>query len=246
MRPIRPSLAGTVAVGVGILGILLEGCGAPAVPAHPAWADVAPIVRGNCVGCHGWTASDRPPNAAGVHPPNTGGGLRLDFYDVTEAVCGDAALAIDPGVPLAGSAGVVPEIAADLVVQPGAQVPRMPPEPYPALQSWELETLERWATDPVKGLPPPGNRPPTIATNRLPATVDQQLTFTAILDDPDGDSVIGVVEVPGQDLLMNRPGAFDVTFDSSVWPSGPVYPIAVLCDGWTKTTVQLGPILVQH
>ena len=140
----------------------------------------------------------------------------------------------------------MPQIAADLVVQPGAQVPRMPPAPYPALQSWELETLERWASEPVKGLPPSGNRPPTIATNRLPATADQQLSFTAILDDPDGDSVIGAIELPGLALLMNRPGAFDVMFDSSAWPSGPVYPIAVLCDGWTKTTVELGPILVQH
>ncbi len=242
MRPIRLCFA----VGAGVLASLVAGCGAPAVPAHPAWADVAPIVRGNCVGCHGWTASDRPPNAAGVHPPNTGGGLRLDFYDVTTAVCGDAALAIDPSVPLASSAGVASQIASDLVVQPGAQVPRMPPEPYPSLQSWELQTIERWAADPVKGLPPASNRPPTIATNRLPATANQQLAFTAILDDPDGDSVIGVIEVPGQDLLLNRPGAFDVAFDTSSWPPGPVYPIAVLCDGWTSATIQLGPIVVQH
>ena len=76
--------------------------------------------------------------------------------------------------------------------------------------------------------------------------MDQQLAFTAILDDPDGDSVIGVVEVPGLELLMNRPGSFDVAFDSSGWPPGPIYPIAVLCDGWTSTTVELGPIVVQH
>jgi len=242
MRPIRHCFA----LCAGVLAILIVGCGAPAVPAHPAWADVQPIIRGNCVGCHGWTASDRPPNAAGVHPPNTGGGLRLDFYDVTEAVCGDAALAWDPTVPLAGSGVVASQIADDLVVKPGAQVPRMPPEPYPSLQDWELQTIERWTSNPVKGLPSASNRPPTIATNRLPATVDRQLAFTAILDDPDGDSVIGVIEVPGFDLLMNRPGSFDVAFDTSSWPSGPVYPIAVLCDGWTSTTVELGPIIVQH
>jgi hypothetical protein len=231
------------------LATVALGCGSPAVPAHPTWADVAPIVRGNCVGCHGWTASDRPPNAAGVHPPNTGGGLRLDFYDVVEAMkpfCGDAAAAIDPDVPLAGSGGVASQIASDLVVQPGAGVPRMPPEPYPALESWELQTIERWTTDPVKGTAPTGNRPPTIAIEQLPATVNQQLAFTAILDDPDGDSVIGVVEVPGFEFLMNRPGAFDVAFDSSAWPAGLVYPTAVLCDGWTSATIELGPISVQH
>ena len=221
MRPIRLCLA----VGAGSLAILVVGCGAPAVPAHPAWADVAPIVRGNCVGCHGWTASDRPPNAAGVHPPNTGGGLRLDFYDVTEAVCGDAALAMDPERSAGGLGAASCRRSRPISwSQPGAQVPRMPPEPYPSLESWELQTIERWASDPVKGLPPPGNRPPTIATNRLPATVDQQLAFTAILDDPDGDSVIGVVEVPGLDLLMNRPGSFDVVFDSSELAAGPGLP----------------------
>jgi hypothetical protein len=235
-----------VALAAGLLAILVAGCGERSIPAHPAWADVAPIVRGDCVGCHGWTASDRPPNADGFHPPNTGGGVRLDFYEVTEAVCGDAALAMDPNVPLAGSAGIAAQVRADLVVQNGAQAPRMPPEPYPALESWELETIERWASNPVKGPPPSGNRPPTIAINQLPSTADQQLAFTAILDDPDGDSVVGVIEVPGFDLLMNRPGAFDVVFDSSGWPPGPVYPIAVLCDGWTSTTIELGPIVVEH
>jgi len=234
------------ASGAALLTIVVGGCGSPEVPAQPAWADVAPIVRGNCVGCHGWTASDRPPDAAGVHPPNTGGGLRLDFYDVTTAVCGDAGLAMDPSVPLAGSAGISPEIASDLVVQPGADVPRMPPAPYPALESWELQTIQRWASDPVKGLPAPGNRPPTIATNQLPSTANRQLAFTAILDDPDGDSVIGVIEVEGLAYLMNRPGAFAVAFDASAWPPGPVYPVAVLCDGWTSTTIELGPVVVQH
>ncbi len=233
-------------LGGAVLVILLAGCDSPAVPAHPTWADVAPIVRGDCVGCHGWTASDRPPNAAGVHPPNTGGGLRLDFYDVTESVCGAAALALDPSVPLAGSGGIAREIGSDLVVQPGAGAPRMPPEPYPALESWELETIERWTADPVKGPPPPGNHPPTIATNRLPSTANQQLAFTAILDDSDGDSVVGVIQVPGLEFLMNRPGSFDVVFDSSEWAPGIVYPTAVLCDGWTSTTVELGPVLVQH
>jgi len=232
-----------------ILGALAARAGcvaAPTVPAHPAWADVAPILRGNCVGCHGWTASDRPPNAAGIHPPNTGGSLRLDFYDVTQAVCGDAALALDPTYTLAGSAGISGQIATDLLPQGGAPSARMPPQPYPALQSWELQSLERWTSAPIKGPPPDGNRPPTIATHQLPSAIDQRLAFTAVLDDPDGDSVVGVVEVAGLAFLMNRPGSFDVLFDSTSWAPGPVYPVAVLCDGWTSVTVALGPVDVQH
>jgi hypothetical protein len=223
------------------------GCGSsPAVSEHPTWADVAPVLRGECVGCHGWTASDRPPNAAGVHPPNTGGSVRLDFYDVTADVCGDAELAIDPSVVLAGSPGVSREIATDVVAQTGARWPTMPPQPSPALPDWELETIRRWASNPVKGPPPSGNRPPTIAVNQLPSLANQQLSFTVITDDPDGDSVIGVVEVEGLAFLMDRSGSFNVLFDSSAWPAGSVTPRAVLCDGWTTSIVDLGPVAIQH
>lgn len=226
---------------------LAAGCSStPGVPAQPTWADVAPILRGQCVDCHGWTASDQPPNAAGVRPENTGASLRFDFYDVTTDVCGDATLALDPTISLAGAPGVSLQIEEDIVPQNGARWARMPPQPSPALPSWEVETVERWASQPVKGPPPPGNRPPTITVSQFPSMVDRQLVFTAILDDPDGDSVIGVVEVGGLAFLMNRSGSFAVSFDSSSWPAGPVRPTAVLCDGWAGITYDLGPVQVRH
>lgn len=226
----------------------LAACGpSDAVPAHPTWADVAPIVRGECGSCHGWTASDRPADpATGVHPPNTGGSVRLDFFDVTSEVCGDAALAVDPSVAFGGSPGTAAEVAGDVEPSPGARWPRMPPQPSPALPSFEVETLERWAAAPVKGPPPSGNRPPTIAVSGLPASAGGALGFTAIIDDPDGDSVVGVVELENLVFLMNRPGSFAVRFDTSTVPSGVVHPTAVLCDGWTNLTADLGPVLVEH
>ena len=63
----------------------------PAEPQNPAWADVAPIFRGECNGCHGWNAGQ------------TGGGYRFDFFDVTESVCGKAARALGTELALAGS-----------------------------------------------------------------------------------------------------------------------------------------------
>jgi len=237
-------IAGTVAIPLLFSAFGCEST--PEAPLHPAWADVAPIFRGQCVGCHGWTASDRPPNAAGVHPPNTGGSVRLDFFDATAAVCGDAALALDQNVVLAGATGVSREVAADVVARAGAQFPAMPPQPTPALEDWQLQTILRWTTDPVKGPPPTGNRPPTIAVTQLPAVVGSRLAFTAIADDPDGDSVLGVVEANGVAFLMNRPGAFDVSFDTSTWTAGQIEPHAILCDGWTSADVDLGPIVVQH
>lgn len=211
------------------------GCDAtPAEPLNPTWADVAPIFRGECNSCHGWTAGQ------------TGSGYRFDFFEATEAVCGDAALALGPGDVLAGSPLVAPLIVDDVIPWNGAAWARMPPQPSPALPDWERDTIERWAVAPVKGPPPPTNQPPTIAVTQYPVTADRQLTFTAVVDDPDGDAVLGVVEVNGLAFLMNRPGSFAVIFDSSSWPVGPQEVTAVLCDGWTRVGVRLGTVAVVH
>jgi hypothetical protein len=197
----------------------------------------APIFRGECNGCHGWTA------------PTTGAGYRFDFFDVTKEACGDAALAMASDVVLAGSTLAAPQIQTDLLTQKGAQWPRMPPQPSPALPDWERDALERWTVRPVKGPPPPDNRAPNISVAGYPATADGQLSFTAIIDDPDGDSTIGVIEVNGLAFLMGRPGSFDVQFDSSTWPEGPQAVSAVLCDGWssaTSATIPLGSVQIRH
>lgn len=236
-----------IALHILVLAILAAGLGCSleaTAPAHPTWADVAPILRGECVSCHGWTATDQQANAAGVHPENTGDSLRFDFFDV--APCGEAAQALDANVSLAGSPMVTTQIGTDVVPQNGARWPRMPPQPSPALPDWELDTITRWAAQPAKGPPPPGNRPPTIAVAQFPAVADAALTFTAIIDDPDGDSVLGVIEVAGLAFLMDRPGSFAVNLDSSSWPSGPVRPVAVVCDGWTNQSYDLGPVQIQH
>src|SRR5579863_2131078 len=74
----------------------------PSEPQNPAWADVAPIFRGECNGCHGWNAGQ------------TGSGERFDFFDVTTDVCGDAALAIGSTVILAGSPLATAQIEMDV------------------------------------------------------------------------------------------------------------------------------------
>jgi hypothetical protein len=114
------------------------------------------------------------------------------------------------------------------------------------LADWQRDTLLRWAGQPTKGPPPIANRNPLIAVAQLPATADKQLSFTAVIDDPDGDSVIGVINVAGFSYLMNRPGSFAVTFNASAWPAGPQSITATVCDGWTNTTYDLGPVQIQH
>lgn len=206
--------------------------GTPAVPEHPTWADVAPVIRGECAGCHGSTALA------------TGGGYRLDFYEMTTDVCGDAAQGIGVAPLLAGASAT--RIAQDLVAAPNAPQPRMPPAPAPPLADWERQTLLRWAAQPSKGPPPAGNRPPEIAVGRLPATASDRLTFTAVVDDPDGEAVVGVLKIADVTYQMNRSGSFAVDLDTSTWPAGVQRLTASLCDGWIEATYDLGPIKVQR
>ena len=87
-------------LALGALALLLGALGCestPAVPASPAWADVAPIFRGECNGCHGWNAGQ------------TGNGYRFDFFDLTqvETNCG-AAAAVFTRVPSTTDAASAP------------------------------------------------------------------------------------------------------------------------------------------
>ncbi|MES1157567.1 MAG: hypothetical protein ABUL67_00580 [Haliangium ochraceum] len=223
------------AVGASWALAFVAGCYSPPVePLDPTWADVAPILRGECDSCHGWTA------------PETGSGYRLDFFDVTMDVCGHAAYALDNGLLLAGSGLAVANIKKDVVPQGGAAWARMPPLPSPKLPSWERDTIERWTNKPEKGLAPTSNRPPTLELSNYPDKANQSLGFTAVLEDPDGDSALGVIEANGLAFLMNRPGSFAVHFDSSSWPAGSVPVTAVVCDGWVNATYQLDAVQISH
>ena len=208
------------------------GCGgSPSAPASPTWSDVQPILQGECSGCHGATAA------------STGSGVRLDFYDMTTTTCGDAAKAMGP-VVLAGAAAS--SIAMDIGPTNGTGRPKMPPLPAPTLAAWERDTVMHWASAATLGPPPVGNRPPTLDVGQLPAVVDKQLAFTAVLSDPDGQEAVGALEIGGVAFLMNRSGSFGVSMDSSQWPAGTQDLQAVLCDGWTSVTYDLGPIQIKH
>jgi hypothetical protein len=240
-----PEKLGLLPVAVGALiaswSLLLAGCGTHPVPEQPSWADVEPILRGECSQCHGSTA------------PQTGFNYRLDFFDMTSAICGDAARAIPPasaptfGPVLAGAAAEL--IYQDIEPIGSGGLPKMPPQPGAPLYDWERETLENWTAEQplLQGSPPAGNHAPTIQVNQLPLTVKNQLSFIAALDDADGDDVVGVIEVSDQPVFaMNRSGSFAVDLDASTWPSGTQQLTAVLCDGWTNVSYPVASVVVQH
>jgi hypothetical protein len=211
---------------------LVAACSAPPdVPAHPTWADVAPVFRGECTSCHGSTAAV------------TGGGYRLDFFDMTPEVCGDAAKALT--TPLL-AAGAAPLIKIDVSPTPTGDRTRMPPAPAPELADWERKMLLAWTTTPSKGPPPGGNHPPFIDVGKLPTKASGTLAFPALIDDADGEPVVGVIQAAGSLYAMDRAGTFSVSFDTSSWPVGVQRLSATLCDGWTRVTYDLGPVTIER
>lgn len=212
------------------LGVGLGGCGPQhPVPVNPTWADVEPILRGTCTGCHGASAA-----VAGLS-------YRFDFYDMGS--CGDAAGALG-GQTLAR--GLATLIGADVTPPGSGWRSRMPPAPMQPLPDWERETVQRWAASPARGEPRHGDRRPTIQLSAASATADKSLTLSAVVGDPDGESVVGVLKIGDRTMAMDRPGTFSATIDTSTWAEGTFPVSATLCDGWDSITLDLGNMRVAH
>lgn len=212
-------------------------CDVPEVPTEPTWAHVEPILRTRCNHCHGATAGKTGAVGSQVY--------RLDFYDMSEAVCGEAAQALGPSQGMAG--GWASLIAAS-VTPPGKNGrARMPPAPAAALPEWERDTLVRWGKQqiPARGTMPAGNQRPQIKLD-ISRTSDTNLPLAAIVHDPDGEAVVGILQIGSLILKMDRPGSFKATVATGSWPQGR-YPVsAVLCDGWSSVKYELGAVEVIH
>jgi hypothetical protein len=213
---------------LGCLGVGGAGCSAPDVPQHPTWVQVEPILRARCASCHGASA------------PLTGNGVRFDFYDMNADLCGDAAKALDPNIQLGGALAVPIWNAITTTPDRPTTRPRMPPEPASYLAEWEWKTVRDWVDDEA----PKGQRPYNNGAARIQlygnlASADQSLDLTAVVEDPDGDPVVGVLNIGdpnngGLVLKMDRAGAFSATIDTSGWAAGPRAISTVLCDGWSS------------
>ena len=200
----------------------------------PTWSDVEPILRAECTSCHGGSAATTG-GARGVV-------YRLDFYDLDPQTCGDATAAMEAARFAAAASS---QIAFDITSESASIRPRMPPAPGPSLVEWEWQTLLRWADHPQKGPEPTGNRPPVIqvvTSNRL--VTANSFNLSVVLEDPDGDSAMGVLTIGDVTLKMDRPGAFAVNIDASQWPAGPAQVQATVCDGWRQATYDLGSFAI--
>jgi len=215
------------------LFVSTAACDAPKAPDHPTWAEVRPILAGQCLHCHGSTHDDN------------GGGFRFDFYDMTEETCGDAAQGLGANYPLAKAHA--PRIINALSGDAGTGRPLMPPPPAPYIEDWQWQTLQRWWEDGApKGALPAANQPATLSLSQNASVVDAAWQVRALVQDPDGDPVVGVLKVGGLTLPMDRPGSFATTVDTSKWPAA-MYPVtATLCDGWSKVNYTVSTLEVRH
>ena len=202
-------------------------------PEHPTWADVEPILRGECTGCHGGNAAQ-----AGATRDLS---YRLDFFDMTRDICGDATIPTDNVRFAAAAAG---QIAADITSDSSDVRPRMPPEPAPWLADWEWQTLLRWTRDPVKGDRPTGNHAPLIRITSPFRVVKKLFTLSARLEDADGESAVGVLRIGDVTLRMDRPGEYSIQIDASQWGLGRFEVEAEACDGWGRSVYDLGYFVI--
>jgi hypothetical protein len=214
-----------------LVAVWPAACGGPDAVESPTWADVEPILRAQCNHCHGASARTNAAVGSLVY--------RFDFFEMTDAVCGEAALALGPGGMARDWASA---IKSSITPPATGGRPRMPPAPASALPDWQRETLLRWAQSPRKGLPPIDNHRPSIEVlaPKLPTAADPTLAFTVVVRDADGEPVVGVLKVGSHVLRMDRSGSFSAELDTRTWPAGP-YPVtAVLCDGWGSFSYDLG------
>jgi hypothetical protein len=211
-------------------------CGPDDPPENPGWADVEPILRAECSGCHGASAAA------------TGSGFRFDFYDMTDSAetpnpCGAAASVLSDTSLARAQAN---KIAAAITTTDPDVRPSMPPLPAPYLTDNQWLTILRWTANPIKGDKPPSNRAPQISVDGTSLSADQTLEVNVIVSDPDGDPVVGLLKVGDHVGKMDRAGAFSARFDTSSWPAGAIAMSATLCDGWSLVSADLLQIAIQH
>jgi hypothetical protein len=213
------------------LSLALAACTActPEVPAAPSYqADVMPILAANCIRCHGGPPLGGAPRA-----------FRLDSY--ADLAAPDPAG--PPGeVPIAGAAAYAAAIALRVRDPDRPMPPRFP------LDDWQIEVLERWAAiEAPRGTPRPGNRPPSIALERV-TTAGGAVSVRVRVGDPDGDVVAGTLraQVGAEQRLVGavRSGIVELAWvPAGVGPG--TYPlVASLDDGAEVHQIPAGEIAV--
>jgi hypothetical protein len=173
-------------LSLGALALAISAvtsCAAPEPPANPAWdTDVYPILRGNCLHCHGTEfATTAPPT------------WRFDVCNVATFM-DKVGVGTGEGAGL-GAVGALSFLKLDLTPNASTGRPKMPPPPAEPLPDYEQQIMLNWVANAMnnpdsackKASP---NQKPQV---RLVSSRKDGNTVWATLEisDPDGDQVMG-------------------------------------------------------
>jgi len=220
-----------IAVG-SLLGWV--ACSPPEAVKDPTWADVYPILQGQCLGCHGSSAA------------KDGGSFRFDFLNAAATCKQEAEDDLAAGfLPPPSFMAARKQILADIRPYAEDLRPKMPPEPARLLEDWQSKTLENFIVK-LDRLPPAeaatlalGPLPKDAQAPRIAATyvrAGTELTVNYVVADDNADPVIGKLRVGGKlsqpiTSAGNGQAVFNLT---GVAP--PFTLDARLCDGWAIRT----------
>jgi hypothetical protein len=154
-----------------LLLLLASVACAPDVPAMPTWTeDVMPIIRANCVRCHG---------------EDTSGGAPTTFH-LDRWIFGQE----DGSYEIPG-AFTMRDSIAERISKEGGELPPMPPN-GPPLSDRQKDILVAWAgLDAVTSLGPPTTPPRIQLSEPLPAVADEQVVIRTLVEDDEHEFVRG-------------------------------------------------------
>jgi hypothetical protein len=213
-----------------LVALAALGCtGEAPVPDKPTWAeDVLPILRGNCLHCHG-------PTAASLRNHQHVMIYRWDVLDLTDPHYAEIGFG-EVTEPPADPKGVKTFLSArdslhflgllGYVNQTAPEDQRMPPPPATRLAARDVAVLDRWAN--ASKFAPGAHAP-----NHAPTIRWLQPGKVFAVTDEDGDQVLGKLDCAGTAVPIDRSG-------SHTLPSGVAPPCAAtLYDGWGELTAAM-------
>jgi hypothetical protein len=218
----------------------LSAC-VPDAPAQPSFqVDVLPILAANCVRCHG--------------APTIGGAptdFRLDAFGDTiirEGASHDSCGVVDDPAAAVIICGAATRAALSSLRARDEAYP-MPPR-FP-MDDYQIDVLENWARDPVRGEPRAQNRAPTIETIEV-AHVGTRVALRVAVDDRDGDVVSGIVharhEAATARVVVGQVagGHYELRWDTTGLVRGLYELVATLDDGAAPVEIRMGSITLEE